>query len=86
MTKQIFKSLAVTKHRNLYIIRTNNKYMNKWAEILFGLIFMLAAVLAAFYLPSWFDSAISLLKGAILWFVLGIGLILLMLGISELKG
>ena len=60
--------------------------MNKWTEILLGLIFMLAAVLAAFYLPGWLDSALSFLKGAILWFVLGIGLILLMLGISELKG
>jgi hypothetical protein len=60
--------------------------MNKWTEILFGLIFMLAAVLAAFYLPGWFDSALAVLKGGLLWFVLFIGIILLMLGISELKG
>jgi len=60
--------------------------MNKWTEILLGLIFMLAAVLSYFYTPTWFDSAIIVLKGTIVWFVLGIGLILLMLGISELKG
>jgi len=60
--------------------------MNKWTEILIGLIFVLAAVLSYFYLPNWFDSAIIVLKGMIILFVLGIGLILVMLGISELKG
>ena len=60
--------------------------MNKWTEILFGLIFIVAAVLSYFYTPTWFDSAVVVLKGMIIWFVLGIGLILLMLGISELKG
>ena len=60
--------------------------MNKWTEILFGLIFMLGAVLIALTFPNWLDSALIFLKGAVLWFVLGIGLILLMLGISELRG
>ena len=60
--------------------------MDKWTEIFLGLIFVLAAVLVAFYIPSWFDAALAVLKGGILWFVLGIGLILVMLGISELKG
>lgn len=59
--------------------------MNKWAEIFIGLIFIVAAVLSYFYLQSWFDSAITVLKGGLVWFVLGIGLILVMLGISELK-
>ena len=60
--------------------------MNKWTEILLGLIFVLAAVLAAFYLPGWLDAALAVLKGGLLWFVFGIGLILVMLGLSELKG
>ena len=60
--------------------------MNKWTEILFGLIFIVAAVLSYIYTPTWYSAAIVVLKGTIVWAVLGIGLILLMLGISELKG
>lgn len=60
--------------------------MNKWAEIFFGLIFIVAAVLSYFYLPIWFASAIAVLKGIVVWLVLAIGLILLMLGLSELRG
>jgi hypothetical protein len=59
--------------------------MNKWAEILLGLIFVVAAILIGFYYPDWLASALVVLKGGILWFLLGIGLILVMLGISELK-
>ncbi len=60
--------------------------MNKWVEILLGLVFIVAAVFVGLSFPSWMDSALVVLKGGLLWFVLGIGLILVMLGISELKG
>ena len=60
--------------------------MNKWVEILVGLILVVAAVLIGFYSPTWFDSALIVLKGGILWFILGIGLLFVLLGISELKG
>ena len=60
--------------------------MNKWLEILVGLILIVASVLVAFYFPSWFSAALSVLKGGILWFILGIGLLFVMLGISELRG
>ncbi len=61
--------------------------MNKWSEILVGLIFVIIVILmVAYHYPnSWYLSAIALLKGGILWGLLGIGLILLLLGISELK-
>ncbi len=60
--------------------------MNKWAEILLGLILIVAAILVAFYFPSWLSAALVVLKGGILWAVLGLGLLFVMLGISELKG
>jgi len=60
--------------------------MNKWTEIFLGFIFILAAVLVAFYFPNWLNSALVVLKGGLLWFVFLIGILLLMLGISELKG
>ena len=60
--------------------------MNKWGEMILGLVLIVASVLIASYFPSWLSSALVVLKGAVLWGVLGIGLILLLLGISELKG
>ena len=59
--------------------------MNKWIEILLGLIFVVAAVLIGFSYPTWLASAIIVLMGGLLWFVLGIGIILVLLGISELR-
>ena len=60
--------------------------MNKWMEIILGLILIVASVLISFYFPSWLGAALTVLKGGILWFILGIGLLFVMLGISELKG
>ncbi len=60
--------------------------MNKWLEILLGLILIIAPILVALNFPSWWDASISFLKGGILWFVLVIGLLFVLLGISDLKG
>ncbi len=64
--------------------------MNKWAEILLGLILIIAAVLVIFYtLPySFWDfghAAWEFLKGGAVWFLIMIGLLFLMLGISDLR-
>ena len=60
--------------------------MNKWAEILLGLIFILLAVYA-WMANIWAmgEAALIFLKGGIIWFVIMIGLLFLMLGISDLK-
>ena len=69
--------------------------MNKWLEILIGLILVIGMILIGFYSESWVVFGKSLnfltpawivLKGGIFWFVLMIGLLLIMLGISDLKG
>ena len=60
--------------------------MNKWTEILLGLILVIISILIGFYYPAWYVAAVSLLKGAVLWFLLLIGVLLVLLGISELKG
>jgi hypothetical protein len=68
--------------------------MNKWLKILVGLILVIGMILLGFYShyqnwgmgrwdfggPAW-----EFLKGGIVWFVVLIGLLFLMLGISELK-
>ncbi len=60
--------------------------MNKWIEILLGLILIVAAVYVwgINYLGAGV-AALELLKGGIIWFVIMIGLLFLMLGISDLK-
>lgn len=64
--------------------------MNKWTEILLGLILIIIAVLVwgySYNLGFWNfgKAAWEFLKGGIVWFVIMIGLLFLMLGISDLK-
>ena len=62
--------------------------MNKWLKIILGtIIFAAAIVLIIPSMPfaTWGKAALSLTKGGITILVILIGLILLILGISELK-
>ena len=61
--------------------------MNKWLEIIVGLILIIAAVFA-WMINLWHmgDAALVFLKGGIVWLVVVIGLLFLMLGLSDLKG
>lgn len=64
--------------------------MNKWLEILLGLILIVAAVCAwgvnsGTGLWGMGTAALQFLKGGIVWLVILIGLLFLMLGISDLK-
>ena len=60
--------------------------MNKWIEILLGLILIIASVYA-WMANTWGmgQAALIFLKGGIVWLVILIGLLFLMLGISDLK-
>jgi hypothetical protein len=60
--------------------------MNKWFEILLGLIFLNGSIFV--WWNNYFqfgDAALSFLKGGLIWLIIGIGFILIMLGISDLK-
>jgi len=71
--------------------------MNKWTELLVGMILLVGAVLVgwASWAYSWtiagrFDlnflhAAWIVLKGGIWWFVVMLGLLFILLGISDLK-
>jgi hypothetical protein len=67
--------------------------MNKWMELLAGLILVLVPIWVWIASPSWdvtgfwnFGSAAwTVLKGGVIWGVLLIGLLFIMLGISDLK-
>ncbi len=64
--------------------------MNKWIELLLGLVLVIAAVVVMLGSAEWGfwnlrHAAWEFLKGGVFWFVLGIGLLFIMLGISDLK-
>jgi len=62
-------------------------YMNKWTEIAVGLILVLIAVIGVFgaYTPTWAAATWVVLKGGIVWMIFFIGLLFLLLGISDLR-
>lgn len=60
--------------------------MNKYLEILIGLIFLLAPIYT--WITNWNgfgDAALIFLKGGIIWAFLGIGAMFLIIGLSDLK-
>jgi hypothetical protein len=70
--------------------------MNKWLELLIGLILLVGVILVAWYSSaySWvffgkdlnfLHAAWILLKGGIFWFVVMVALLLILLGINDLR-
>ena len=65
--------------------------MNKWLELLLGLILVNGVILLGWYSGEWgsfwnFKHATwEFFKGGLVWFVIMIGLLFIMLGISDLK-
>jgi hypothetical protein len=62
--------------------------MNKWVEILLGLILVagaIALVVPGMPLAAWGIAALEVLKGGLVWLVILVGLLFLMLGISDLR-
>jgi hypothetical protein len=60
--------------------------MNKWIKLLLGLLVLNATVLVC--LNDFFgfrSAALTLLKGGVVWIVFFIGILLIFLGITELK-
>ena len=66
--------------------------MDKWSELLLGLILVVGAIVIAFYSPDWFGqffnfrrAAWEFFKGGLFWLVVMIGVLFILLGISDLK-
>jgi len=70
--------------------------MNKWLELLLGLIILIGAILVGWYssVQAWvflgknfnfLNAAWIVLKGGIFWFAIMIGILLILLGISDLR-
>lgn len=64
--------------------------MNKWSELLVGLILVVGAILIAYYSQSWgawnfWNAAGEFFKGGLFWLVTLVGVLFILLGISDLK-
>ena len=64
--------------------------MNKWSELLVGLILVVGAILIAYYSQDWgawsfWEAAGEFFKGGVFWLVVLIGALFILLGISDLK-
>jgi hypothetical protein len=60
--------------------------MNKWLELLVGLILVIVTILLTVSYPeSWGAAALSFIMGGIVIGVILVGLLFLVLGISDLK-
>ena len=68
--------------------------MDKWTELLAGLIVVIGAVLVAFYSQNWtifghnldfLNAAWVFFKGGLWWLVFMAGLLFLLLGINDLR-
>ena len=60
--------------------------MNKWIEILIGLVlFTIPIVFWALNLYGFGTSAMEFLKGGLMWIVLMFGLLFIILGVSDLR-
>lgn len=69
--------------------------MNKWTELLLGLILVIVPIAIAWYSSAWTAGGVSFnfwtpawnfLKGGIFWAIVMIGALFILLGISDLKG
>jgi len=67
--------------------------MNKWVELLLGLILVIIPIYIAWYSPIWWgdiwnfrQASWEFLKGGVFWMVVMIGVLFVLLGISDLKG
>ncbi len=65
--------------------------MNKWLELLIGLILVIVPIWAVmsvstFVSHNWAQATLDFLKGGVVSFIILVGLLFIMLGISDLKG
>jgi len=59
--------------------------MNKWIELLLGIVLLIAPIAVAISYPSWGTATVSFIQGGLVIFVALIGLLFVILGISDLK-
>ena len=64
--------------------------MNKWNELLAGVLLIIIPIIVAFYSQTWgawnfWSAAGVFFRGGLFWFIVMIGVLFVLLGISDLK-
>jgi type III secretory pathway component EscU len=60
--------------------------MNKWLELVLGILLIIAPIwITVVYLPNWGIAALQLVMGGVIVGVIVVGILFLVLGISDLK-
>jgi len=77
----------------IYKLSIVKEKMNKWAELLLGLILVIVPIIIAFFSSLWFGpawdfwvAAGKFFLGGLFWIIVMIGVLFILLGISDLKG
>lgn len=60
--------------------------MNKWLELVLGIALIIVPIICALNFLDWGKAAIHFLMGAVIVCVVLVGILLIILGISEIKG
>jgi hypothetical protein len=60
--------------------------MNKWIELILGIILIIIPLYVALYWGAWGQATLQFIMGGIIIGVVLIGLLLIVLGISDIKG
>ncbi len=83
--------LYIFYHDNIFKLNWRCKItMNKWLELFIGIVLIISAILVWGFSYQWGDfwnfgrAAWEFLKGGIIWFIIGLGLIFILLGIIDL--
>jgi hypothetical protein len=80
------KILRIVYDKNLFKPKQSVNKMNKWAELLMGMILLVVAIyVLGMNILGMGAAALEFLKGGIIWLVIMVGLLFVMLGISDLK-
>jgi len=60
--------------------------MNKWLELIIGIVFLIATIVAwAYNFAELGSAALNFLKGGLMWVVIILGVVFIALGINDLK-
>jgi hypothetical protein len=77
------------KTRKIFKLEFHIISMNKYLEILIGLILVIIPILIVTLVPTfynWGHAAVEFIKGGIVIVLIIVGILLVVLGISDLKG
>lgn len=88
-------AVALSKSKTKHLLHNENLFkqkiqpnttMNKWIQLFLGLILLLGGIYVwGLNFFSFGTAALNFLKGGLMWMVLLVGLILVVLGISNLR-